>query len=188
MILLKLYLTFVKIGMLSIGGGYVVIPLIQTEIVENLQWISLKELADLITIAEMTPGPIAINSATFVGYRVGGPIGSCIATLGSVTPSLFIVSILAHFYFKYRKMSYMQGVLSVMRAIVVVLIAQAAFRISCLAVFKSGHFDISRTDYLSLGSFAGALILLGHFKINPILAMLLCGAIRLGFFVFFNIS
>ena len=97
-ILLQLFLSFVQIGLFSIGGGYAAMPLIQSEVVANHAWLTMSEFTDLITIAEMTPGPIAINSATFVGIRIAGLPGAIIATFGVILPSLFIVSLLAYIY------------------------------------------------------------------------------------------
>ena len=97
MIYLHLFWSFFKIGMFSIGGGYAAMPLIQNEVVTLNKWLTLKEFADIITISQMTPGPIAINSATFVGIQVAGFPGAIIATLGCVTPSFIIV--ISNFYF-----------------------------------------------------------------------------------------
>ena len=99
MIYLKLFLSFLQIGLFSIGGGYAAMPLIQQLIVEQNQWLTMTEFTDLITIAEMTPGPIAINSATFVGTRIAGLGGALIATLGCVLPSFIIVLTLAKLYY-----------------------------------------------------------------------------------------
>jgi len=95
MILLKLFWSFFQIGMFSIGGGMAAIPLIQNQVVNLHHWLTLTEFTDLITIAEMTPGPIAINSATFVGIRIAGIPGAIISTVGCIFPSCIIVSLLA---------------------------------------------------------------------------------------------
>ena len=89
--ILPLFLTFMKIGTFTFGGGYAMIPLIQREAAENKKWIKEEEMLDVVSIAESTPGPIAINAATYVGYRAGGFIGSVAATLGVVIPSLLII-------------------------------------------------------------------------------------------------
>ena len=98
MILLKLFISFIQVGLFSVGGGYAAIPLIQNQIVNVRALMSMAEFTDLITIAEMTPGPISINSATFVGTRLAGPLGALICTLGCIIPSFFICLLLAHFY------------------------------------------------------------------------------------------
>ena len=90
---IKLFLTFLKIGAFTFGGGYAMIPLISREAVENHKWIEDKDILDIVAIAESTPGPIAVNAATFVGYRVGGVLGAFCATLGVVLPSFVIIYI-----------------------------------------------------------------------------------------------
>ena len=109
MIYLQLFLSFLQVGMFSIGGGYAAIPLIRDQIVTSHAWLTMNEFTDLITIAEMTPGPIAVNSATFVGIRIAGPLGAVIATLGCITPSLLIVSLLAYIYYRYKNVSALQS-------------------------------------------------------------------------------
>lgn len=109
-------------------------PLIQNQVVDLHHWLTLTEFTDLITIAEMTPGPIAINSATFVGIRIAGIPGALIATVGCVFPSCVIVTILAWVYFKYKELTVIQGVLSGLRPAVVALIASAGLSIFTLAV------------------------------------------------------
>ena len=101
MIYLQLFLSFLQVGLFSVGGGYAAIPLIQSQVVTTHSWLTTAEFIDLTTIAEMTPGPIAINAATFVGIRVAGLPGAIIATLGSITPALFLVSLLAKLYLRY---------------------------------------------------------------------------------------
>ena len=112
MLYLQLFLSFVKIGMLSFGGGYAVLPLIQEEIVRNQHWLTASEYLDVLTISQMTPGPIAINAASFVGTKMAGIPGSILATAGCVTPSAIIISFLAWFYFKYRDQGLIQGIMS----------------------------------------------------------------------------
>ena len=95
MIYLQLFLSFLQVGAFSIGGGYAAMPLIQSQVVTSHGWLTMSEFTDLITIAEMTPGPIAVNSATFVGIRIAGVGGAVIATLACILPSCLIVSLLA---------------------------------------------------------------------------------------------
>src|SRR5574344_1572682 len=104
-LLLKLFLSFLQVGLFSVGGGYAAIPLIQYQIVEVHHLMTMEEFSDLITIAEMTPGPISINSSTFVGTRLSGVFGAIICTLGCIIPSFVICLILAYFYYKYRNFS-----------------------------------------------------------------------------------
>ena len=123
--LLDLFLCFVQVGLFSIGGGYAAMPMIQAKAVEHYHWLTMGEFTDLMTIAEMTPGPITVNSATFVGIRMAGIPGALVATMGCILPSLIIVSLLSWLYEKYRSMDAMQAVLACLRPAVVALIASA---------------------------------------------------------------
>ena len=96
MIYLELFWSFFKIGLLSIGGGYAAMPIIQNQVIDIHHWLTMTQFTDIITIAEMTPGPIAINSASFVGIQVAGFCGAVIATVGCVFPSCIIVMVLAY--------------------------------------------------------------------------------------------
>ena len=104
MTLLQLLFSFMQIGLFSIGGGYAAMPLIREQVVTVHGWLTMNEFADLVTIAEMTPGPIAINAATFVGMRVAGVTGVLVATAGNVFPSIVIVSLLSVMYCQYKEM------------------------------------------------------------------------------------
>lgn len=170
MILLELLLSFMKIGLFSFGGGYAAVPLIQNVIVESKQWIEMSEFVDLITIAEMTPGPIALNSASFVGQRIAGFPGAIVATLGCIFPSLVIVLILAKLYFKYKNLRAVQGVLSAVRPAIVSMIASAGVSILILALFDSDINSIKMSDfrYIEFILFAVGLFLLRKFKLNVI--------------------
>ena len=125
MIYLKLFWSFFQIGLFSVGGGYAAMPLIQHQVVELNNWLTMQEFVDIITISQMTPGPIAINSATFVGIQIAGLPGAIVATLGCVFPSCVIVLTLAWVYFRYRNLSVVQGVLGGLRPAVVAMIASA---------------------------------------------------------------
>ena len=114
-VLFQLFFAFIQVGLFSVGGGYAAIPLIQNQIVDIHKLMTLGEFTDLITIAEMTPGPISINSATFVGTRLAGIPGAVLCTLGCIIPSFIICLTLAHFYYKYRNFSGVQTVLSALR-------------------------------------------------------------------------
>ena len=112
MIYLQLYLSFLQVGLFSVGGGYAAMPLIRSQVVELHPWMTLQEFTNLITIAEMTPGPIAVNCATFVGLRIAQLPGAVIATLGCITPALVLVSLLAWCYRRWRDLSVLQSVLA----------------------------------------------------------------------------
>lgn len=157
MIYLQLFWAFVQIGLFSIGGGYAALPLIQSQVVEQFGWLSLSEFTDILTIAEMTPGPIALNAATFVGIRMGGIPGALIATLGCIFPSCIIVLLLGWFYMKYRTMRGLQGILKGLRPGVIAMIASVTVSMLSLALFGSDTWPL---DWSQLDFFAFVLLLL----------------------------
>ena len=136
MIYLKLFWSFFQIGLFSFGGGYAAMPLIQNQVVDINGWLTMSEFADVITISQMTPGPIGINAATFVGLRIGGIQGAIVATLGCVLPSCVIVLSLAYIYYKYRGLSVVQGVLIGLRPAVIAMIASAGLALVILAFWN----------------------------------------------------
>lgn len=124
-LLIEIYLSFLKIGAFSFGGGYAMLPLIQKEIVENRHWIDLKTFRDIIGISQMTPGPIAINSATFVGFKVSGILGSTAGTLGVITFSFILVTIATHYLLKFKESKVIKSALLGMRPALIGLIISA---------------------------------------------------------------
>lgn len=179
MLILKLFLSFIQVGLFSVGGGYAAIPLIQAQIVNNHHLMSLEEFTDLITIAEMTPGPISINSSTFVGMRLAGPFGVIICTLGCIIPSFIICLLLAHFYYKYRNFSGVQKVLGALRPAVVALIGSAGLSILMLALFQSDLFGIQLKNFhvIEFVLFLVGVILLRKNKAGAISVILGSGVI-----------
>jgi len=171
-----LFFSFLQIGLLSIGGGYAAIPLIQGETVLRHGWLTMQEFTDLVTIAEMTPGPIAINSATFVGLRVAGLPGMLTATLGCILPSLILVSLLAWIYARYRSMAALKSVLASLRPAVVALIASAGLDILHTVAFGGEAASPAHGQGADICLFAAAFFILRRLKWNPILVMSLCGA------------
>lgn len=157
MIYIQLFLSFLQIGAFSFGGGYAAMPLIQSQIVDLHHWLDFKEFTDLITISQMTPGPIAINSATFVGTKIAGIPGAIAATLGCILPSCILVTIIAYFYLKYRHMRFLQNILNYLRPAVVALIATAGVTIMISALFGSE-----------------ATIILNNFRIHQLIIFLFC--------------
>lgn len=174
MIYLQLFLSYLQIGAFSFGGGYAAMSLIQAQVVDKYHWLTIQEFGDLVTIAEMTPGPIAVNSATFVGTQMAGIPGALVATLGCILPSCFIVTLLAKVYLKYRNVKIMQDILSNLRPVVVSMIAVAGIAILASVFFPAGSFEWRGTIL-----FAAAFVLLRATKISPILIMLGCGVIEL---------
>lgn len=169
--LTDLLLAFLQVGAFSIGGGYAAMPLIRALAVDAHAWLSAAEFADLVTIAEMTPGPIAVNAATFVGMRLSGLPGALAATLGCVLPSLVIVNLLSWCYSRFRQSRAMQTVLMTLRPVVVALIASAAvslIQVACTS--DAGDFSLSGCALM-----IAAFIALRRTKCSPIPVMLLCG-------------
>ena len=187
MIYFQLFLSFFQIGLLSFGGGYAAMPLIQSQVVEQHGWLTMQEFTDLITIAEMTPGPIAVNSATFVGLRIAQVPGAIIATLGCITPALFFVSLLSYIYRKYKDISLLQSVLACLRPVIVALIFGAGLSILSMVVFGESAKTLANVDWIGIGSFASAFFVLRKLKWNPILTMCLCGVAGLGLHILLGI-
>ncbi len=172
MIFWQLFFTFAFIGSLAFGGGYVMIPLIDSQVVGKLGWLTSTEFADIVAIAEMTPGPIAINTATYVGFKMGGVLGSVIATAGVVAPSFIIVMILATLVKRFSNSPYLQWALSGIRPVVVGLIASAAW-----------NFGAKTLVDLKSWILAGVMLLaLVKTKINPILLILASFVLGILFF------
>lgn len=168
----QLFLTFFGIGASTFGGGYAMIPFITQRVVEN-GWLTLSEVIDMIAIAEMTPGPFAVNIATFTGMKLAGIPGALLATLGMVLPSLIVIMIV---YTVFRSISHNKTVQSAMRGIrpaVVGLISAAACSIGASTFFPAG---LKAPNLISIALAAAALFGIVKVKLSPILCVLLCGA------------
>lgn len=180
MIYWELFLTFLKIGLFLVGGGYAAIPLIQSSVVQQQAWLSMSEFTDLISIAEMTPGPIAINAATFVGIRLGGVGGALAASFGCIVPSLLIASLLFFVYRKYRTLPFLQNILKTLRPVVVALIASAGLTILLSAVLPKPASGALPVDLPACCLFLISFLLLRFRKWNPILIIGMSGVLYLG--------
>jgi len=176
---LQLFLSFLQIGALSFGGGYAAMPLIQNQVVDIHHWLTLSEFTDLITISQMTPGPIAVNSATFVGMKIAGVPGAIIATIGCILPSCIIVTLIAYFYMKYRHLQSLQDVLSVLRPAVISLIAVAGLSILTTAFFQDNVISLHQLKIHMLIIFIFCMYLLVKKKTNPIFVMILAGILNM---------
>ncbi len=184
MIYLELFWCFLQIGLFSIGGGYAAIPLIQAQVVQANGWLTLSEFTDLVTIAEMTPGPIAVNSATFVGTRLAGVAGAVVATLGNILPGCAIVLLLSMLYRRYGRSQGLQTVLGTLRSAVVALIAGATISIGTgalgidLAALSAGlSAAFSGFSWLSLVLMVLAFAALRSKKLSPILTIFATGVV-----------
>lgn len=180
MIYLQIFISFFQIGLFSFGGGYAALPLIENQVIEIHNWLNLAEFADLLTISQMTPGPIAINAATFVGTKVAGLPGAVIATVGCVAPSFIIILSLSYFYFKYKNLSSIQGILKGLRPAVVSLITSAGLSILTLAAFKTEGINILNMklidiNFISIIMVAIGVFILRKYKADPIKVMIATG-------------
>lgn len=175
--LLNLFISFFKVGLFSFGGGYAALPLIQEEVVNKNAWLGISEFNNLITISQMTPGPIAINSASFVGTRVYGISGAIVASLGCVMPSFIIVGTISYFYNKYRKLDTMQSVLGFLRPAVVSMILAAGIDILKTAFFDVKKMSFENLDISMLILFVFILVAIRKTKIDPIFLMIISGFI-----------
>lgn len=190
MIFLYLFYTFCKIGLFGFGGGYAMLSLIQGEVVTRYQWMSATEFTDIVAISQMTPGPIGINSATYVGYTAvvnagysagWGVLGSFIATLAVVLPSFILMIAISRFFLKYQKHPIVEAIFRGLRPAVVGLLAAAALVLMNADNF--GNYDADLFQFgLSVVLFLVTFIGTRVYKINPILMIVLCGAA--GFFLY----
>ncbi len=187
MIYLELFWSYIQIGLFSIGGGYAAMPLIQHQVVEVHPWLTMTQFADIVTIAEMTPGPIAVNSATFVGTLVAGLPGALVATAGCVLPACFIVTALGFCYYRFRGLGVVQGVLAGLRPAVIAMIGSAGINLLLTAVYGTTTLpaDLSGLNVPALGIFLGAFLILRRWKVHPIKVMLGAGAAGLLLFSLF---
>lgn len=175
MIWLQLLYVYLKIGILGFGGGYAMLSLIQADVVDRYKWISLQEFTDIVAISQMTPGPIGINSATYIGYtaihnagysEAMGIVGSCVATFAVCLPSFLLVLLISFFFAKFKNNKYVSAAFTGLRPATVGLIGAAA-----LLLMNKENF----IDYKSYLIFGAAFLLTWKFKVNPILMILLAG-------------
>ena len=182
-IYLKLFWTFFKIGLFGFGGGYGMLSLIQNEVVENHQWISNSEFTDIIAVSQMTPGPIGINSATYVGFkamenadmsRTQAICGSLLASFSVMLPSFILMLLISAFFMRYKNHKSVQTVLAWLRPVVVGMLAAAVLLLlneENLGVFQRDNLQL----YVSIGLFILAFIATYYWKVGPIKMILLAG-------------
>ncbi len=170
MIFLELFITFFKIGLFTIGGGYAMLPLIQSEI-ERLGWLTNTELVNFIAVSESTPGPFAINISTYVGTQLGGLPGGICATLGVVMPSFIIILIIAAFFERFKDNKYVVGCMSGLKPAVIGLIGSAIVSIGATVFFPTSvTFAVFTTPpfYITLALFV-TMTVLALKKVHPII-------------------
>ena len=168
MVVIRLFIVFLKIGLFTIGSGYSMLVLAQRYVVDTYHWLTLQEFTDLIAISEITPGPIMINLATFVGTKVAGFIGAIFATLGLIVIPFFTLYIICLNYAQFKNYPLMQGILKVIRPMAIGFITVAIMKL----------FKTSITDLRSAVIAIGVILLTYVFKVNPIYTVL--GGIVLG--------
>ena len=182
MIYLQLFCSFLQIGLFSFGGGYASLPLIEDQVTNFHHWMTVPEFTDLITISQMTPGPIALNSATFVGIRIAGIPGAVAATAGCVLPSCIIIFILAGLYLRYRNGSLLNSALTALRPAVVAMIASAGLSVLLTAFFRNEQeLTLSSIQWEMVFISILCFFLLRKTKVSPVAVMLLAGVIKVLF-------
>ncbi|MCD8331216.1 MAG: chromate transporter [Oscillospiraceae bacterium] len=167
---LDLYLTMAKVGVCTFGGGYAMLPILQRDVVEKKGWITQEELTDYYAVGQCTPGVIAINTATFTGYKVKGNLGGVIATLGMATPSLVIIALIAAFLSQFAHISWVIHAFAGVRACVCALVLS-----SVIKLFKGAV-----VDKTGLVIFAAVLILAAFVGLPSVLLVVLAGLVGLG--------
>lgn len=166
-VLWDLFITFFRIGLFSFGGGYAMLPLMESEVIASRGWLTNAEFIDIIAISEMTPGPIAINSATFLGYRISGTLGSVLATVGVVLPSLIVMLTILVFMNRVKNSNYVDWIFKGIRPIILGLITAAAVSLAFSSLI----------DLKSIVIAIGIFYIVAIRKINPILAIIIAGGL-----------
>lgn len=172
-ILIKLFLTFLKIGTFSFGGGYAMLPFIQEAVVDENGWLTINEFLDIIGISQMTPGPVSINTATFVGFKMSGVLGGIFATLGVVIMSFILVLIVNKFLDKFKNSKQVKGALLAMRPVLIALIIKA-------------FLDLAKESYIDLKSIIITTIIgviLLSKKGGPIIVMVVAAILGFVFYL-----
>ena len=193
MIWLQLFYVYLKIGIFGFGGGYAMLSLIQADVVERYGWISSQEFTDIVAISQMTPGPIGINAATYVGYTaidnagyslLMAVIGSLLASFAVMLPSFVLMLVVSRFFMKYSKHTSVERVFAVLRPVVVGLIASAA-----LLLMSRENFGLPQESPLqfivSVALFLFSFVAVKRFRISPILVLVISGAFGAFFYAIF---
>lgn len=179
MLYLQLFYSFFKIGLFGFGGGYAMLSLIQGEVVTRHNWLSAQEFTDIIAISQMTPGPIGINSATYVGFAATGSVwGSALATFAVMLPSFILMLTISKFFLKYQKHPVVESIFCGLRPAIVGLLASAALVLMNKENFNSPNEDLY-SFIISVCIFLVAFIGTRKFKVHPIVMIIACGVIGL---------
>ena len=172
--LFEIFLNFVKIGLFAFGGAYAAIPLIEQQIVQILGWMSFSEFADLLAIDELTPGPIIVNCASFIGMKLSGVSSAIVASLGCILPGCVISLILVLVYRKYKKIPIMSEIMNVLKCMSVALIFSVLLKMFLTTVYPDDAINIPAIVMMIVSFF-----ILKKYQINPIIVMLGCGTLTL---------
>ncbi|KAJ51128.1 chromate transporter [Clostridium tetanomorphum] len=164
-VLMTMFWSFFKIGAFTFGGGYAMIPLIQAEVVDNKKWISKDEFLDILVISQSFPGALAVNTSTFIGYKIRGIIGAIMALLGTVLPSLGIIIFIASFFMQFRNNYYVDLSFKGISAAVPMLVLIAVVSLS-----KS-----VKRDYINLSIIIATILLIRVFKVHPVIVIIISG-------------
>lgn len=181
MIYLTLFIEFFKIGLFAIGGGLATLPFLY-DLIEKYGWITSEDLLDILAISESTPGPIGINTATFVGYKIVGPWGGIVATLGIITPAIIIMTIIVHYFMKFNENPIVRAGFNGIRPAVVGLIAAAGFEVFKIALlnipyYVTTHNPLELLDLKAIALFAVMLFTILKYKKHPIIYIIAAGFI-----------
>lgn len=183
MILWQLYRVFFTIGALSFGGGYAILPFIQKVVVEEMHWLTIVEMTDVIAISQMTPGPISLNAASFVGTKIAGLSGAVVASIGVITPQCILMLILSRYLFSGKEIVFLEKMLKGLKPAVVGLILVSAIGLVESVIFPKGGFYLDKTNIASLvGMLAGAVLMIKKMDITKII--MIGGIIGLSFTLF----
>lgn len=168
MIFIKLFFTFFLIGIMTYGGGYSVLPLVDDLVVNKAGWLTEDAVADIVSISEMSPGPFSLNCATFVGTKIAGIPGGILATIGFITPSLIIILILSYYYNKYHDIPAVKQVFAVLNACIIAVLISSAIQLLTTSVFMGSLFD-ANVDVVALAIFIVSFVAIFKFKLNPVI-------------------
>jgi chromate transporter len=167
MILLKLFLEFFKIGAVTFGGGQAMLPILQRELVVNLQWISMEKFLYFVSVAEVTPGPVALNMATFIGYELSGVIGAIFATGGVVAPSFIVILLIASVAHKFRENKVYKRFMSGIKPVIIALLVNAIYLIAVRGF----------TTFVPYVMAVAAFLIFSKWKVNPVILLLIMGIV-----------
>ena len=177
--LIDLFISFLQIGLFGIGGGLVSVSLLMQQIVSHRQWLTAEAFNDLIAISESTPGPLVVNSSTFIGMQLAGLPGAIVATVASVLPGFLIALTISLLYRRYRTLSPIKGAMAGIRPIVIALIFVGGLKIMINALFAGGVLSLDTIEWYPVIMFVSCFFILRKWKINPVAVILGSGAVGL---------